>query len=52
MAISSLTLFAGIDGWIANSIGARAVMPTGMIERAGSKGSLARTAAVAGYDEV
>ena len=27
-------------------------MPTGMMPLAGSKGSLARTAAVAGYDEV
>ena len=51
-ATSSFTDFAGTDGCITSIIGALAIVATGTMDRAGSNGSLIRTEAVAGYEEV
>ncbi|MND04454.1 hypothetical protein D3C83_247260 [compost metagenome] len=47
-AMSSFTFLAGTEGCTAMIIGARAIIATGMMARAGSNGSFARTEAVAG----
>jgi hypothetical protein len=46
--MNSLTVFAGIEGCTASTIGARAIIATGTKAPAGSKGSFARTATVPG----